>query len=330
MSKKKEIQVGGQAVIEGVMMRGPKHIATAVRRKSGEIEVWKEKFETVTASNKILGLPIIRGFVSLIEMLKIGISSLTFSEERASIDWKAEEEAKGNKIKEKSARAEKIESILMYVVAFGLAFLLFGFLPYKLADWVGLGKENLWFNLFAGVIRIIFFVVYVKVISLMKDVHRLFEYHGAEHKTVFAYEQGTNLQPESIQIHSTLHPRCGTSFMFFVLLISILVFSIVDTIVGHITGSMPILMVRLGYHILLIPFVSGISYEVLKLSGKNINHPLVKMMTAPGMALQRITTQPPDNEQIETALIAMKCALGMEIEEKVNFVDYKAKNRERD
>jgi len=325
LADKKNIQVGGQAVIEGVMMRGPAHIATAVRRKSGDIEIWKKEFISKTKDNKILGLPLVRGFVSLIEMMNIGISSLSFSEERASVDWKAEEEEKGKTFKEKSASAEKRETIFMYIVAFGLAFLLFGFLPYQIAAWVGLGKENLYFNLFAGSIRIVFFVVYVWVISRMKDVNRLFEYHGAEHKTVFAYEKGTELIPGKIQEHSTLHPRCGTSFMFFVLLISILVFSIVDTIVGHLLGSMPPIIYRLGYHLLLLPFVSGISYEVLKLSGKNINHPLVKIMTAPGLALQRITTQPPDDEQIEIALIAMKSALDLELDVEVTFIDYKVK-----
>jgi uncharacterized protein YqhQ len=326
LSDKQDIQVGGQAVIEGVMMRGPAHIATAVRRKSGDIEVWKHQFISKTKGNKFLGLPVIRGFASLIEMLNIGLMSLSFSEERATIDWKAEEQEKGKTIKDKSAAAEKRETVFMYIFAFGLAFLLFGFLPYKIADWIGLGKENLWFNLFAGAIRIIFFVVYVFVIGKMKDVHRLFEYHGAEHKTVFAYEQGTMLEPEFITRHSTLHPRCGTSFMFFVLLISILIFSLVDTLVAHLLGYMPSMMIRLAYHILMIPFVSGISYEVLKLSGKNINHPLVKIMTAPGLALQRITTQPPDEHQIETALVAMKCALGMELqEENISFVEYSKK-----
>lgn len=325
MSEKKEIQVGGQAVIEGVMMRGPRHISTAIRRADGKIEVWKQKFETVAQKGSFLGAPVIRGFVSLIEMMKIGISSLSFSEERASIDWDEEEKAKGKEIKKKSAGAEKRENILMYVIAFGLAFLFFGFLPYKLADIAGLGKENVWFNLFAGVIRILMFVIYVWIISRMKDVHRLFEYHGAEHKTVFAWEKGYRLVAEQIQTNSTLHPRCGTSFMFFVLLISILIFSIVDTIVGNVIGRVPPLMVRLGYHMLLIPLVSGISYEVLKLSGKKIDHPLVKLMTAPGMALQRITTQPPDDEQIEVAVIAMKSALELEIEEEVEYIDYKGK-----
>ncbi|MCF7920721.1 MAG: DUF1385 domain-containing protein [Candidatus Cloacimonetes bacterium] len=328
MTAKKEIQVGGQAVIEGVMMRGPKQIATAIRRSNGQLEVWKKDFESITARNKFLGLPFIRGFVSLLEMMNLGISTLTFSEERASIDWKEEEIAKGRKVKEKSKNAEKRDTFFTFVIAFGLAFLLFGVLPYKLSDWAGLGKENLWFNLFAGTVRIIFFVVYVWLISLMKDVKRLFEYHGAEHKTVFAYEKGAELHADSIQQFSTLHPRCGTSFMFFVLLVSILVFSIVDTIVSHITGIIPPVFMRLGYHFLLIPLVSGISYEILKLSGKNINHPLVKLMTTPGMALQRITTQPPDDEQLETALVAMKCALDMEVTEDVIYINQKGEEND--
>lgn len=325
MSDKKEIQVGGQAVIEGVMMRGPHYIATAVRRKSGSLEVWKKPFTSITSKKKILGLPLIRGFVSLIEMLGLGLSTLTFSESRASIDWEEEAKSKGEKIKEKSESAKKFENFSAYFIAFAVALLLFGVLPYKLSDWLGLGEKNVWFNLFAGAIRIVFFVLYVWLISLMKDVHRLFEYHGAEHKTVFAYESEAELNPSSIQQFSTLHPRCGTSFMFFVLLVSILVFSIVDTVVSYIIGNTPHFLIRLGYHMLLIPLVSGISYEILKLSGKNIHHPLVKLMTAPGMALQRITTQPPDDQQIETALVAMKCALEMDVTEEIEYIDFKGK-----
>lgn len=319
MAKKKGIQVGGQAVIEGVMMRGPNYISTAIRRKDKTIEIKKEKFESITQRKKILGLPLIRGFVSLIEMMIIGFKTLNFSASKWEEDWQEEENEKSKKpVKEKSETRKKTEEILSFVFAFGLAFLLFAFLPYKIADWTGLAKENLYFNLFAGSIRILFFVIYVWAISLMKDVNRLFQYHGAEHKSVFAYENDSSLDADSVQKFTTLHPRCGTSFMFFVLLISILVFSIIDTLVSAIWGH-PALLVRLGYHILLIPLVSGISYEVLKLSGKNINHPLVKIMTAPGLALQKITTQPPDNEQIEVAVIAMKSALEMELTDHQNI-----------
>ncbi len=303
---KKEIGVGGQAVIEGVMMRGPKHIATAVRRKNGTIEVKKQVFESITQSNKFLGLPLIRGFVSLLEMMKIGFSSLNFSVSRYELDFDDEN------TNTKSKFREKAEEIVSYVFAFGLAFLLFAFLPYQIADWLGLAKKSLYFNLFAGATRIIFFVVYIWIISLMKDVHRLFEYHGSEHKTVFAYENNEVLIPENVRKYSTLHPRCGTSFIFIVLLTSILVFSIVDTIVMMKIGF-PSILVRLSYHLFLVPLVSGISYEFLKFSGKNIKNPLVKIMTWPGLTLQRITTQPPDDEQLEVAIIALKAALELDL-----------------
>nr|MBP7195678.1 DUF1385 domain-containing protein [Candidatus Cloacimonadota bacterium] len=163
----------------------------------------------------------------------------------------------------------------------------------------------------------------VWLISLMKDVKRLFRYHGAEHKNVNAYERNMDLSIANIQSNTTIHPRCGTSFMFFVLLVSILVFSITDTLVSIfiIHGPVPVL-IRLGYHFLMVPIVSGLSYEVLKFSGKNLSHPLVKLMTVPGMALQRITTQPPDDDMIETALVAMKAALDMDYSDhKVTVLD---------
>ena len=311
MDNKKEIYVGGQAVIEGVMMRGPEFLATAIRRKDGTIEVLKQPFVTVTKTVSLYSKPIIRGFVSLIEMMKIGLQTLTFSAKRFEMDLTEEE-----KSKPKSAQRQKTEEALTYVLAFGLAFLLFGLLPYKMSDWMHLSKHNLYFNLFAGSIRILFFVVYVYLISLMKDVNRIFRYHGAEHKNVNAYEHNTDLNIKDIQKWTTLHPHCGTSFMFFVLLVAILVFSLIDTLVATMIlhKQIPVFM-RLGYHILLLPLISGISYEVLRFSGRNLNHPLVKMLTGPGMALQRITTQPPDDGMVETALIAMKVALEMDVSE---------------
>jgi len=313
---KKEISVGGQAVIEGVMMRGPERLATAVRRKNGDIELLLTPFVSLTTRIKLLGYPIIRGFVSLIEMMKIGFSTLTFSADRYELDIQAEARENGEKIKTKSPLANKIEETLSFVLAFGLAFLLFGLLPYKLADWLNLSKQDFFFNIFAGSIRIVFFVLYVWLISLIKDVKRLFRYHGAEHKNVNAYEHNSSLDPVTIQSFSTIHPRCGTSFMFFVLLIGILIFSITDSLVSYFIIGGPIPMfIRLGYHILMIPLISGVSYEVLKFSGKNLKHPIVKIMTIPGMALQRITTQPPDDDMVETALVAMKAALDMDYSE---------------
>ncbi|HNT52617.1 MAG TPA: DUF1385 domain-containing protein [Candidatus Syntrophosphaera sp.] len=314
MPTKKEINVGGQAVIEGVMMRGPDSLATALRRKDGTIELYKQPFTTRARKGTILGWPIIRGFVSLIEMLVIGLKTLTLSANRFELDLKAEAASQGKKQKTRSRSSEQAEEYLSIAVALGLAFLLFGFLPYKIADWVGLSKQDLYFNLFAGGIRIVFFVAYIWLISRMKDVRRLFQYHGAEHKNVNAYEKETGLEIDAIQRHTTIHPRCGTSFMFFVLLIAILIFSITDTLVSVfiLRGPVPVAL-RLGYHLLLIPLVSGVSYEVLKFSGRNLRHPVVKLMTLPGMALQRITTQPPDDSMVETALVAMKAALDLDL-----------------
>ncbi|HNX00430.1 MAG TPA: DUF1385 domain-containing protein [Candidatus Cloacimonadota bacterium] len=322
MSEKKQISVGGQAVIEGVMMRGPEHLATAIRRADKSIELKKEPFVSKTQTVKWMGVPIIRGFVSLIEMMIIGFKTLSFSAERYELDLKEEEKKKNENYKEKSKARNQAESFVSYVIAFGLAILLFGIIPYKASHLVHLDKNNFYFNLFAGLIRIIFFVLYVWLISKLKDVFRVFQYHGAEHKNVNAYEHNAELIPSKIQAFTTLHPRCGTSFMVFVLLIAILFFSIVDTLVAvFILHSTPHWSLRLAYHILLIPVVSGISYEVLKLSGKNINHPLVKLMVVPGMALQRITTQQPDDEMVEVGLIAMKAALDMDISEYTNVTD---------
>jgi len=315
MPTKKEINVGGQAVIEGVMMRGPDSLATALRRKDGTIELYKQPFTTRAREGTILGWPIIRGFVSLIEMLVIGMKTITLSANRAELDVKAEEAAQGKQQKEKSKVAVQTENLISYVIAFGLAFVLFAWLPYRIADWIGLAKQNFYFNLFAGSIRIVFFVLYIWLISRMKDIHRLFQYHGAEHKNVNAYEKETGLDIAAIQTNTTIHPRCGTSFMFFVLLVSILIFSVTDTLVSLfiLKGQVPMAL-RLGYHLLLIPLVSGVSYEILKFSGKNLKHPVVKLLTVPGMALQRITTQPPDDQMVETALVAMKAALDMDLD----------------
>ncbi len=306
MKNKPEIAVGGQAVIEGVMMRGPQHIATALRKKDGHIILKKEEFISKTKTNKFFGLPLIRGFVSLIEMLSIGIKTLNFSAEEAIKD---EEENKP--AKKKNVFFEKLYTAFSYIFAFGLAFLLFVFLPYRIAYWIDIEKTSILFNLFAGGIRIIFFVVYIYLISFLKDVRRLFQYHGAEHKSVFAYEGNPDFTLEDTKKYRTFHPRCGTSFMLIVLVIAIFVYSIVDTILALILGHAIPLGIRIGLHLLLLPFISGISYEILRFSGKNINHWLVRGFSAPGLALQRITTQEPDEQQLEVAICALHAALDL-------------------
>ena len=316
----KKIQIGGQAVIEGVMMRGPEHIATAIRRIDGSIEVQKKPFVSLTKNHPIYKLPIIRGFVSLIEMLKIGIQTLNYSanvwEEDAkkadentrsfeANDGAASENQKSNSLK------KKMEEVLTIGIALALAILMFGIVPYWLSSLLNLDKQNLLFNLFAGSVRIVFFVVYVYSISFMKDIKRVFEYHGAEHKVVTAYENKAPLNVESVKQFSTIHPRCGTSFMFIVLLIAILLFSLIDTFVVWKLDFTPNAIQRFLYHLPFIPLISGISYEFLKISERKAKNCFIKLFIKPGMALQKITTQPPDDSQLEVAIVALKEAVGI-------------------
>ncbi|MBW6515531.1 MAG: DUF1385 domain-containing protein [Candidatus Cloacimonetes bacterium] len=302
MNNPQDLSIGGQAVIEGVVMRGPQYLSTAVRRKDATIEVKKEEFISITKKSKLLGLPVLRGFVSLIEILIIGLKTLQFSAERAELDEKEE-----NK-KNPSEKKKKFDMILAFLFAFALAFVIFTYLPYQIAYLINLSKESIYFNIFTGIVRIIFFIAYVKLISLMKDIKRIFQYHGAEHKTVHAYENRVQLTPESIEKYTTIHPRCGTSYVFLVLLVSILIFSILDTIYTAYYG-VPALFVRILYHLLFVPLIAGLSYEVLKFSGKNINNPFMQILTLPGRLLQKITTQPPDQGQLEVAIVALESAL---------------------
>ncbi len=303
-AKQPELLIGGQAVIEGVMMRGPEYLATAIRRKDGAIEIKREYFLSITKRIKWLGAPFIRGAVSLFEVMRIGYGTLNFSAQRAMLD---EDEGK-----ERAPWVNKLEEWAMFAIALVAAFALFVYGPYRLADWLDLGRENFYFNLLAGFLRIVVFVLYVWLIHFMKDVQRLFAYHGAEHKTVHAYEQKKELVPLEVQKFSTLHQRCGTSFMFFVLLIAILFFSLIDMVVMVYWGK-PVLGVRIFYHLLLLPVIGGISYELLRFSGKKTDHPLVQLLIFPGMALQRITTQPPDDSQVEIAIVALRAAIGDEL-----------------
>ncbi|MBC8526225.1 MAG: DUF1385 domain-containing protein [Candidatus Cloacimonetes bacterium] len=321
MKNKPELAIGGQAVIEGVMMRSQKFIATAIRKKDNHIIIKKEEFISITKKNKILCLPIIRGFVSLIEMLIIGVKSLNFSAEEAIKD-EEDEPKKSDKKNKTKGKYSKLYQTFSYIIAFGLAFLFFIYLPYQIAYWLNIEKNSFGFNLFVGIVRIIFFVTYIFAISLLKDIRRLFEYHGAEHKTVFAYERNPNFVLKDTKKFKTFHPRCGTSFIFIVLIIAILVFSIFDGIIFSILGYIIPLPLRMLLHILLIPVISGLSYEILKFSGKNINHWLVKIFSAPGLALQRITTKEPDDNQLEVAICALKAALEMTVDcSNVEFIN---------
>ncbi|MGC9337911.1 MAG: DUF1385 domain-containing protein [Candidatus Cloacimonadia bacterium] len=322
-SKQKEdpspkLSIGGQAVIEGVMMRGPEYIATAVRRKNNQIVIKREKFTSITRKKGFFNLPIVRGFISLIEMLIIGFKGLNFSAKQAMEDEEAEQPPK----KKESKAKDTFYEVVTYLFAIGLAFFFFFYLPYQIAYWINISETSVLFNLFVGIIRVIFFVVYIYLISLQKDIHRIFEYHGAEHKSVFAYEDDPHFTLSDTKRYGTHHPRCGTSFIFLVLIIAIVIFSIFDAVVAWIVGHPLSLWLRIALHLLLTPFVAGISYEALKLTGKNINHWFVKWLALPGLALQKITTKQPDESQLEVAVCALRAALNMPVDcESIEFID---------
>lgn len=276
-------QYGGQAVIEGVMMRGPETLAVAVRRPDQTIIVDEKTVGSLTKRVPVLKWPLVRGVVVLIEALVLGIKALTFSAGQAT----GEEE-------ELTAK----EIIITVGVALALAVLLFAVLPTAAAHLLNrIAPGTLIQNLLEGVFRIAIFLAYVLAIGRMGDIQRVFQYHGAEHKVINAFEAGDRLVVERVQQYSTLHPRCGTSFLLIVMVISILIFSLLGE---------QVLWWRILSRVLLLPAVAGISYELVKLSGKYSAVPLCRVLIAPGLWLQKLTTGPPDDGQVEVALAAFE------------------------
>jgi uncharacterized protein YqhQ len=307
-----DLAVGGQAVIEGVMMRSDDRIATAVRIPSGEIIVRTDLFISLTRRYKILGLPIIRGAVSFIEMLFVGIKSLNFSADIAVSEIEREEAAKNGEVYHELKR--KPNSLLLgatVALALGVGITIFFFLPLALSTLMNIHKEALPFNLVSGFIRVTLFILYVWGISFLGDFKRVFAYHGAEHKSIFAFESGAKLTPEDVVSYSRRHPRCGTSFILIVAIFAIFIYSISDTLFAVIYGHAPALMVRFGIHLALLPLVAGGSYELLKLSGKTRNSPITRILIAPGLWMQNITTKEPTPDQLEVAIVALEAAMGI-------------------
>lgn len=294
-----KIHVGGQAVIEGVMMRAPRAIAIAVRRPDGEIVVKKELAIPLSERFPIVKLPIIRGAVALFTSLIIGIKALNFSANEAM----TEEEKDKEGIKGGDGEISSWAMAGTMAVAFGFGICLFFLFPLYLTKLMTpvIGDNNIVFNLVDGVIRVIVFLAYIWAISRMNDIQRVFQYHGAEHKSIFAFEAGEELTIENVRRYSRLHPRCGTSFLLIVMLVSIAVFSLIPKLWPF--------YLKAGSRIFLLPIIAGISYEFLKWSAANDNHPLVKMVIAPGLALQRMTTREPDDSQLEVAIRSMNEAL---------------------
>lgn len=293
-----KINVGGQAVIEGVMMRAPRSVAIAVRRPNGEIFVRRELVVPLSERFPVVKLPIVRGAVALFQSLIIGIKALNFSANEAM----AEEE------KENGKGGEELSSWAMagtMAVAFGFGIGLFFVLPLYATKWLTqlsiITDHNIVFNLVDGVIRVIVFLLYIWTISRMEDIRRVFQYHGAEHKSIYAYEAGEELSIENVRRYSRLHPRCGTSFLLIVMLVSIAVFSLIPKLWPF--------YLKAFSRVVLLPLIAGISYEFLKWSAKHDTHPLVKLIITPGLALQRLTTGEPDDAQLEVAIRSLNEAL---------------------
>jgi uncharacterized protein YqhQ len=272
--------IGGQAVIEGVLMKNDNKIAIAVRRPDGKISLKKEKIKPWSKRVKFLGWPFFRGVVNLIEMLVIGIKALNYSANEAS----------GEDVK-----ISKWEFALTTIFAVIVAVGLFILLPLYLTKITQ--TKGILFNLIDGVIRVALFVLYILLISLMKDVRRIFEYHGAEHKTVNCHEDGKKTTLENVKKYSTVHRRCGTTFLLIVLIVSILVFSLI------VTDSF---LVKFVSRILLFPVIAGISYELLNLGARFPNNFLLNVLVWPGLLLQKMTTREPDKKQLEVAIKAFE------------------------
>ncbi|MGB2697793.1 MAG: DUF1385 domain-containing protein [Candidatus Zixiibacteriota bacterium] len=307
-------EVGGQAVIEGVMIRSPQRISTAVRKQSGEIVIKNDDYISLTKRKKVFNLPIVRGIISLGEMLIIGIKTLNYSANVAMEDFEEEEKKKkgssGVSSQEKKKTSNDLLLALTAIGAVALGLVVFFFLPLFLSKLMGVEKKALAFNLVAGIIRISLFIAYIWILSLVGEFRRVFQYHGAEHKSIFAYEAGENLCFETARKYPTAHPRCGTSFIIIVALFAILFYSLSDTVYYLVTGIPPTLLKRYLIHFILLPLVAGGAYELLKLSGKKRNSKIIRIFSAPGVWLQRITTREPTESQLEVAIAALENALG--------------------
>jgi len=301
----RKTSVGGQAVIEGVMMRGSKGVATAVRKSNGEIEIDFKESSPLTKKNKLFSLPIIRGFVTLVDSLVLGVKTLNYS---ASF-FEEDEDDKPSKLDiwmEKKFKGKTNDIIMGISLIFSLALsiLLFFIIPTFAANgFKKMSVENtIVLNILEGVIRVSIFLLYIYLISKMKDIKRVFQYHGAEHKTIFCYENEEELTPENAKKQGRLHPRCGTNFLFLVMIVSIILFSL--------TGWNSI-WERILYRVVLLPVVSGITYEIIRWMGKS-DSIISRIFSYPGLMLQKLTTQEPDLEQLEVAIQSLKVAEGIE------------------
>ena len=298
--------IGGQAVIEGVMMRGPKEMAIAVRKPDNEIIIEKKPISEKVRKSKFLKLPLVRGCVGFFDSMVTGVKALMFSAQFFDIEGETESESKFDQWLERKF-GDKIKDIVIYVsvvlslvFSIGLFFLLPNFITELIAKISGISVDGTVRTLIEGGVRMLIFLGYILLVSQMKDIKRVFMYHGAEHKTIAAYEHGMELTVENVRKGCRLHPRCGTSFLIFVMIVSVIVFLVIPK-------GLPWYM-RAIFKILLLPVVAGISYEIIKFAGRHENW-FTKIISMPGMWLQYITTREPDDSQLEVAIASLKAVI---------------------
>jgi len=285
--------IGGQAVLEGVMMRGPSNWSVAVRKPDGDIAQVSQPIVSPMTRHWLLRLPVIRGVIALGESLAIGFRALAIS-----ANYAAQEEGEDGEVTTELTRGQLI---FAFAIAIGFAVLLFKVGPALLTNWIGI--EAGWFVIVEGLIRVTVFVLYLALISLLPDLRRVFQYHAAEHKAINAYEAGEELEPARVQKFSLIHPRCGTAFLLWVMVIAIFVFAFFGR---------PVWYWLIATRILLLPVIAGIAYELIRFAGKHTDNRILMTLLAPGLWLQRLTTREPTLDQLEVSIRALREVLERE------------------
>lgn len=309
----RKTSVGGQALIEGIMMMHPKgKAAVSVRTPDGEIDTEMLEVKHIKDKIKFLGWPLVRGVVNYVESMMFGYKCLMISAEKSGLEDIEDDESSSKLDKWLNDHINKkvmgVITAIASVLGVGLAFLLFFYLPTIVVDFINkLAGETLtnFRALFEGIIRMAIFVAYIALVSLMKDIKRTFMYHGAEHKTIFCYEKGLELTVENVKKMSRFHPRCGTSFIFVIIIISVIISSAISVAFPELRNQT---VVWMAIKLLILPLITGISYEFIRYAGKHDNL-LVKILAAPGLWMQKLTTKEPDEDMIEVALASFKAVI---------------------
>jgi uncharacterized protein YqhQ len=306
MEARKRLQLGGQAVIEGVMMRSPTHIATAVRTPKGRIVIKREPFSSLIKRHRILNVPIIRGAIAFVETFVVAVKALSYSASQAAVE---EEDAGAGAgaagpgaepAKKPDSGVSGWQMAVTMTAAFLLGFIIFFYIPLVLTGLFHISRGVL-FNLVDGLFRLVFLILYIWLITRWKEMRRIFEYHGAEHKAIFAYEEEGEATVENAKRYATLHPRCSTSFLLLVVFVSVVVFIFLGRPV-----TVADRLIRFAF----IPVIGGIAYELLKLSGRRGARRVIAPLVWPGLFLQKLTTREPFPDQIEVAIAALNAVVG--------------------